>query len=254
MIRRDVFRRIVLAAGLVLAVCGTKASAESVLVWSTGNSAAATADVAAWIQASGYYTSVTAIDQDAALTLPELLAYDRVLYFSNTSSAQDPTAIGDVLADYADTGRRLVLATFSWADQGGNTLGGRIITDGISPYVFDGGSLYTNVTMDSNDGSEFFDGVNTLGGFFHDDVVLTAGSTSHGTWSDGTSILASRGNVVGVNLFPDDSFGTVSGDYRQLFINAIGHGVVVPEPSSLALVGVGLVVGVLARVRARRSS
>ena len=213
-------RTIGIGAAAILALAAS-ASAQNVLVWSTGNSIGQTGAVAAWLQASGQFTSVTGIDQDSAFTLDQLDAYDRVLYFSNTSAGQDPDAIGDVLDQYAATGKRLVLAVFSWANQGGNTLGGDIIEKGTSPFVLEGVSFYTNVSMQSNDGSAFFAGVNSLTGFFHDNVALADGAVPHGTWSDGERLLASKGNVVGVNLFPDDSFGQLGGDYKQLFINSL---------------------------------
>jgi cysteine-rich repeat protein len=186
------------------------------LVWSTGNTSG-TPDIAAWLMASGRFDSVVGINQ-TNFTLVELLAYDGILFFTNSSSGSDPSN-GDVLADYADTGRGLVIATFSWANQGGNTLGGRIITDEISPFVVGGGSLYANVTIDSHDGSIFFSGVTAITGYFHDDVTLTTDAVLRGTWSDGEPLLAQKSNVIGVNLFPVNN--NVSGDYQQLFINAL---------------------------------
>ena len=174
-------------------------------------------DIAAWLMASGRFDSVVGINQ-TNFTLVELLAYDGILFFTNSSSGSDPSN-GDVLADYADTGRGLVIATFSWANQGGNTLGGRIITDELSPFVVGGGSLYANVTIDSHDGSIFFSGVTAITGYFHDDVTLTTDAVLRGTWSDGEPLLAQKSNVIGVNLFPVNN--NVSGDYQQLFINAL---------------------------------
>jgi hypothetical protein len=205
------------------------ASAQSVLVWATGNSDGNTAGIASWLQASGNFSSVDSTDA-TNVDLATLMMYDRVLFFTNSSDQSDPSN-GDVLADYADTGRRLVLATFSWANQGGNTLGGRIINDEISPLLVDGSSLYTNVTLGSTDGSSYWDGVNSINGFFHDDVRLSTGAVLHGSWSDGEPLVASKGNVAAVNLFPDDFFGNVSGDHRQLFINAL----TVPVPGALGL-------------------
>lgn len=203
-----------------LALVTSSSFAETALVWATGNAGAGTQVVADYIESLGCFDTVDGIDADF-VPLATLTNYDAVLYFSNGSGSQNPTAIGDVLADYADTGRRLVLATFSWADQGSNTLGGRLILDGISPLLTQGTSLYTNVTMASNDGSGFFTGVATVNGFYHDNVMLSGGAVERGTWSDGEPLLATKGNVVGVNLFPDDTWGQVSGDHRQLFANAM---------------------------------
>lgn len=217
------------------------ASAQSVLVWATGNSGGDTSDVASWLMASGSFSSVDSTD-DLNVPLSTLLNYDKVLFFTN--SGGDPDANGDVLADYADAGRRLVLATFSWANQGDNTLGGRLIADEISPFLVEGSSLYTSVTLGSTDGSAYWSGVNAISGLYHDDVMLSTGATLHGSWSDGEPLLASKGNVAAVNLFPDDSYGNVSGDYRQLFVNAL----TVPAPGAAGL----LALAGLAASRRRR--
>lgn len=216
-------QRLILGAFLglsSLALVASASLAETALVWATGNGGAGTQDVADYIASLGCFEAVDATDADF-VPLATLQNYDAVLYFSNSSGSQNPTLIGDVLADYADTGARLVLATFSWADQGSNTLGGRLILDAISPFVTQGGSLYTNVTMASNDGSGYFTGVNTVNGFYHDNVGLVGGAVQRATWSDGEPMVATKGNVVAVNLFPDDTWGQVSGDHRQLFANAM---------------------------------
>ncbi len=230
-------------AALALLLCGAgqaNAGPMNVLVWSTGNDSGNTAAVAAWLQASGQFSSVTGINQNATMSLAQLENYNAVLYFSNSSESQDPTSIGNVLADYADTGRRLVVATFAWANQGSNTLGGRFITGGYSPLLSAGSSAYSNVTMTSNDGSAFFAGVSSVSGYYHDNVIVNAGATERAVWSDGNALEAQKGNVVGVDLFPDDSFGNIGGNYRQLFVDALAANpaAAVPEPGSLALLGV----------------
>jgi hypothetical protein len=240
---------------MFLCVIALPVHAGSVLVWSSGNSSAGTAAVAAWIQASGLFTSVTGVDANS-MTLAQLSAYNEVLYFSNNSSAgQDPTAIGDVLDAYAATGNRLVLATFSWAEQGGNTLGGGIISTGDSPFLANGATLYSFSSMASNDGSAFFSGVNSVTGYYRDDVVLSAGAILRASWADGTPLEATKGNIVAVDLFPDDSYGLISGDYRQLFINALSADEQIsniPEPGTLGLVAFSLL-ALVGRISRRKS-
>ena len=204
-------------AGVLAAV---PSLADTALVWSSGNPDGNTAGVAAYIAQYGCFSTVEAVDADF-VPLSTLVNYDVVLYFSNHSGSQDPVAIGDVLADYADTGRHLVIATFSWANQGGNTLAGRVISDQISPLLPLGSSVYSSVTMSSHDGSGYFIAVNSVDGYYHDDVSLAAGAVLHASWSDGEPMLADKGNVVGIDLFPDDSFGLISGDYKKLFANAM---------------------------------
>lgn len=243
----------VFAAIFIVALGGISSVTQAgVLVWGSGSFGGA-ANVGSWIQSVGGFDTVDTVDtiDSGTLDFEQLDAYESVLYFSNDSTGGNE-ARGDALADFADTGKRLVLATFSWANQSGNTLAGRLIDDLLSPYKFVGSSLYSTATMAANDGSDFFDGVNTLSGYFRDNVEVVAGATSLASWSDGVSLLARKNNVVGVNLFPDDNFGTVSGDYRNLFVNALiadgeadGHNggeATVPAPATLALLGLGLLV------------
>jgi len=220
-----------LGLGAVLAATG---SAQNVLVWSTGNSSGNTAGVAAWLQSSGAFTSVTGVNDDTGMTQSFLNSFDRVLYFSN-GGGNDPVATGNLLGGFASTGKRLVIATFAWANQGNNTLQGSIV--GMMPFNTGNGSLYSSVTIASTDGGPFWTGVSGIDGYYHDDVTLVRG-TQHGTWSDNEPLLASNGEIVNVNLFPDDSFGQVSGDHRRLFVNSLSAPV--PEPATFAALGLGL--------------
>lgn len=213
---RSIRAALLITLSLTLAA-STPARAGKALVWGTGNQGD-TQGVASDLALNGCYSTVDWYGGTSA-TLADLLNYDAVLYFSN-NPAGDPTQIGNVLADYADTGRRLVLCSFSWAS-GGNGLGGRIVTGQISPFLGTVGSLYSPVTMQSNDGSGYFTGVSSLSGYYHDGAVPTSGATLRGVWSDGVPLLADKNNVVAVNLFPDDYWGNLGGDYKKLFQNAL---------------------------------
>ena len=213
-----------------------------------GDSQSNAQTVANYLLATTQFTSVTAYD-GTTLTLTDLQGYQQVLFFSNSNGGSDPL-VGNVLADFADTGKRLVLATFVWADQGANTLGGRIVTDAISPLAFTGTTAYSNVTIASTDGGAFFTGVNSISGYYHDNVQAVSGARVLGTWSDGNPLLAVKGNVVGVNLFPDTTFGSISGDYVQLFTNSLIAPI--PEPGTTALLATGSVLLLLGRIRKGR--
>ena len=236
-------------------ICLTAASlaqAITVGVFSTGNSQGNTDAVASWIYESGRFSSVLGFDAPSpyALTFDQLNAFDRVLFFTNTDG--DSVGNGDVLAKFADTGKRLVVATFSWAQQGGNTLGGRFLDEGYSPFTSFGGTANSPSTMDWNDKTPLFTGVAELSGTLRDRVQASSGFNLNATWSDGYALVASKGNVIGVNLFPGSSSVNPGGDYQQLFVNALAP---VPEPESYAMLFSGLLVlGAYARRRERKKS
>ncbi|MCD4747858.1 MAG: hypothetical protein K8R59_00675 [Thermoanaerobaculales bacterium] len=202
--------------------CVNSHSAEiAVLVWATGNGAENTPSVAAYLMILGGFPAVDVIDQEATVPLSTLTQYDAVVYFSNQSQTQDPVAIGDVLADYADTGACLVIASFAWANQSTNSLAGRIITDGISPFVATGVPAYEYASMDWNDGSAIFDGVNSLTTHFQNTVSPSFATVINATLDDGLPLVATKDNVVAVNFFPDNSHYDPTGDYDILFANAV---------------------------------
>ena len=211
------------AAGLLFlvgALSPGRVAAQDVLVWSSGSSSFGAADMATWLMATGNFTSVTG-ENAGSQTLTDLLAYDAVLYYSNTAGPGTGAARGDVLADYADGGGRLVLCTFAFGSGPGATLEGRIIDDGLSPLTMAAPSLFTNVGLDTTDGSDFWSGVAALDVLYHDDVVASPGAVVHGTFIDGRPVVVTLGNVVGLSFFPDDSFGNITGDHRQLITNAL---------------------------------
>jgi hypothetical protein len=239
------------------------AARAQVLIWSTGNSQPKDQAIASWLTATGLPGSVTAYDgyygttgtlgtTESPISFSDLQGFQAILYFSNSNSSADPTVIGNVLAQFANTGHRLVIATFAYANQGTNTLGGDIINNSISPVVLQGSTLYSNATMASNVGGPLFAGVSTISGYYRDSVTPVTGATVLATWSDGKPLVVSKGNVIAITLFPDDSYASISGDYKQLFTNALTVQSI-PEPSESALLALGLaLLGIRCGFRWRR--
>jgi hypothetical protein len=86
--------------GLDVVICG----APSVRAWNN--------DVQAKLQGTGQFNSVTIIDANLVTpTLAQLQTYDAVLVYSD-SNYQDAIALGNVLADYVDSGGGVVCAMF----------------------------------------------------------------------------------------------------------------------------------------------
>jgi hypothetical protein len=217
---------IVIAVGVF--AFAARLQAASILVWGTGTGANA-GNVATYFSASNQFSIVNS-STSTTLPISTLSQYDAVLFFTDGSIGSDSNN-GNVLADYADLNRRLVVCTFAWANQGANTLSGRLITSGMSPLLVQGSSLYTNVSLASKDTSPFWDSVNVINGYFHDNVQPSPGALVRGTWSDGEPLLATKNNIVAINLYPNDIPESISGDYKRLFVNAA----LIPEPAGAGL-------------------
>jgi hypothetical protein len=175
---------------------------------------------------NGHFDSVTNIDGDAK-TLPslaELMAYDAIMVSPNWpwTYANRSDDLGNLLADYVDAGGGLVMTMFSWQSPGVNDLRGRLLSGGYSPFI-GGSNPYSYASLSTFTVHPIMAGVNTVNGYFRDAVTLSNDAQSIATWSDGVPFVAidSGSGVVGINLFPEDFYGEISGDYATLFINAL---------------------------------
>jgi hypothetical protein len=196
-------------------------------------------DVKAKIVGSGLFSApqvdVFSVADGAPIpTLTQLQKYDAVLIYSNDRFT-DPTAMGNVLADYVDSGGGVVIATHSYSSDGFSGLEGRLVTSGYLP--FGSGLPQFNLNFEPpltlmkvltnhfllQHVSAFDGGLAST----RDAVTLSGSATLVGQWSDGTPLLATASNrVVGLNFWPpsDDSdpFGWDSStDGGRIMANAL---------------------------------
>jgi serine/threonine-protein kinase len=143
------------------------------------------------------------------LTLSDLEDYRAVLVFSD-DYFYDSYTLGDMLADYADNGGGVVLATFAFNPSTELGIGGRIVDDGYLPFTQADQTDYYGMYMEMDDASHpILDGVSYFYGgssSYHEYVTLTDGATLVASWDDGTPLIAVKefdyGRVVGLNFYP----------------------------------------------------
>ncbi len=168
-------------------------------------------------------------------SLSDLQDYEAVLVYTNTSLS-DPVEMGDVLADYVDSGGRVVVAPGANHD-GQFGLQGRFLTEDYAPLGF-GPTTSSPLTLGTItvEGHPLLHGVSSFdGGSFniHIDAPVTSGARLVAEWSNGTPLIAEHaigeGRVVSLNFFPvsdDESSGMwdPNTDGGVILANALNFG------------------------------
>ena len=155
------------------------------------------------LRAIGDIALVDEMDVEVATpTLEQLLAYDVVMAYSD-GLFDEPEAVGNMLADTADGGRGVLLATFDWqGDGGGGGIAGRIAGPTYSPFAFAGHSLYaTSLLGDFDRTHPLMQGVSELSAYYRDNVSLNPGATLVASWADGFGAVGTQGQVTAINAY-----------------------------------------------------
>ncbi len=235
------------------------ADGPAVAVWA--DSTANLSDVRAKVSGAGAFRVVDTwnVSTQGVPTLNQALAYDAIMIFGGSSGwdANTRTALGDVLADYADAGRGVVTTTFVLGSNAGSwILGGRFNSDRyhvmnpVASQIAGRAFLGTVLVPDH----PIMAGVTTFdGGSSSYRVPLTGfapGSLRIADWTDGLPLVASK-ELTGLGRRADLNFYPPSNAVRSDFWNAATDGdllmanalqwVAVPEPTAFALLLVACV-------------
>jgi hypothetical protein len=158
-------------------------------------------------------------------TLAQLTPYNIVVAFSN-SSYGDATAMGNVLADYADAGGVVVGFNFDWF---GPPFGleGRWQTGGYSPFVEGGPTLFATSCLGTYDTTHpLMQNISagSLCAFFRHVLALSPGAVSVALYQDSEQLVAYKTNNghtgVGVNAYVGDGAGMWTGPFGRVVVNA----------------------------------
>jgi Ca2+-binding RTX toxin-like protein len=184
-------------------------------------------EVVTKLTATGLYSQVDNLSPvggslDPTPTLATLQQYAAVMVWSD-NPFNDPTALGNVLADYVDGGGHVVVSTFALYNCCFE-IAGRFIAEGYLPLTqgsqSQGTQLFLVADLPSDPllaGVSSFDG--GINSYHNNPVSLVAGATLVAHWTNGQPLVAFKSNVVALNFFPPSS------DSRGDFWNSATDGV-----------------------------
>ena len=211
-------------------------------------------DPQAKLMGTGLFNSVAIINAGTTTpTLAQLQAFDAVITWSNLNY-QDATALGNVMADYVDSGGGVVVAVFANATTAtARVLGGRWETGGYEIIDAPGASTTGAASLGNIlvPGHPIMQGVNTFAGgtssFRPSTTAVTAGSTRVAEWSYGRTLVATGVSPRRADLgfYPPSNAVSATWwdqntDGARLMANALTY-TVIPEPSFLGVAAIGCI-------------
>src|SRR5438093_5646584 len=157
-------------------------------------------------------------------TLGQLTPYNIVVAFSNNTYA-DAVGMGNVLADYADTGGVVVGLNFDWFGPPFG-LDGRWMTGGYTPFNI-GPTNFTTSCLGSCDTTHpLMQGISagSLCAFFRHTLTLSPGAVSVALYQDNQQLCAYKTNNghtgVGINAYLGQNPMNFSGLFGRVIVNA----------------------------------
>ena len=157
-------------------------------------------------------------------TLGQLQQYNIVVAFSNNPYA-DPVGMGNVLADYADSGGVVVGLNFNWfgAPFG---LDGRWMTGGYTPFNIGPTNFATSCLGTYDTTHPLMQGISagSLCAFFRHTLTLSSGAVSVAMYQDNQQLCAYKTNNghtgVGINAYLGANPENFSGPFGRVIVNA----------------------------------
>lgn len=191
-------------------------------------------DVQAYLSATGSFSTVDIVDCFSTTpTAAGLAPYDVILTWSDVGFA-DPALLGDVLADFVDSGGGVVVAAFANTDMGGlHSLQGRWITGGYEVLQPGQGHIDTPASLGTilDPTHPSVQGVANLTatqGFRPQFATSLLQGTVIAEWDDGAVLVAAGAtpNRIDLGLYPPSSncalsFWNVAGDGDLLIANSL---------------------------------
>jgi hypothetical protein len=240
-------KQIGLAAIAAMTFGTSDAYALDALIIGAAQYASYNTDVRDKVHCVGAFSTVDVFDASAATpTSADLASYDAALVYSEVPFA-DPTGLGDVLADYVDSGGGVVVATGVCNSL--TALSGRFVSGGYLPWTTDtiampGGNLGwspENPDHGALRGFNYWDGGESI---FCQTIGADNDAEVIASWENGEPLafaleLTSGDRVMGLNFFPPSlavgaNFWNNATDGDQLMTNSLLWTTGYEYPTSLA--------------------
>ena len=156
-------------------------------------------------------------------SLSDLLSYDLVVTWNNYPWA-DEYAIGNLLADFIDTGGKVITLVNCWDSQDPWKSHGRYFDSGYSPFTSLGAPLFTEHILGwYNSDHAIMQGVTSLAiTTFYNNLALSPGAELVAEWDDTTPLAATKLNTVAINIYSGDGYNW-TGDFPTLIHNSINY-------------------------------
>ncbi len=217
-------------AAMLWLLPAASASLPSVAVCYSDNIAANVSDVHSKLTGTGDFSTVDMLNCGAGTpSVATLQGYSGVLVYTNDLFS-DSAALGNNLADYVDGGGTVVIATFALYNDPYLGVQGRLLSGNYLPFTPGGQTQGTEETLVPDvPGSSLLNGVSSFDGgtsSYQNVVSLTSGATQVAHWTGGNPLVAYKGRVVGLNLFPPSTdarvdFWKANTNGAQLMANAL---------------------------------
>ncbi len=183
--------------------------------------AGAEQEVAEYLINSGEIESAVFIDaQNSTPTLQDLEVYDAIITWTNYQY-QDAAGIGDVLADYVELGKGVIVLEFAYYN--GWAMQGRFMSD-YSPYS-QASTGYLDVTLGEYDaGHPIMENVSAVGDYYVHDVGTFDYTEVVASWNNGWPFVAVNSDfpsVVGINGYVGLPARRWTGDMLQVILNSV---------------------------------
>ena len=217
---RNYKKTVILVASVVALATGAFGGIR-VAIWSDHDGSLG--DVQAKVVANGTFDVVDTwnVKTQGVPSLFQALDYDALLVYGGMSSwsAAIRDELGNVLADYSDTGRGVVTATFCLGSPSGSwIIGGRFNQE--TYHVFT--PFQSQLSGQASLGTVYVPdhpimaGVTTFDGGYYSyrdfNLGLTPGTVRIADWTDGNPLIGSK-ELAGIGRRADLNFFPLSGDY-----------------------------------------